>query len=323
MIRSVLLAALLLLLPGIARADTSDVELVWDGDAGCPSHEAVRASIAALLGPGQQVHVAVRAARKPDGTWTGTVGTSGRTIVGRSCAEVADALAVVVAIAAMPAASAPADAPALPSEARPGPSSEPALPPAADVVAPLPVDADRRIAPSRPDTTRGDLVVAGEAVVIAGALGKAAPAAGVLLAWRRGALRLEVGATYVPPVTVERTDLLASGTFELALAAAGACWMPSLGRWSAGVCTHVDGGRISARGSGVGVAPLREARPWVAARAGAVAAWRIAAPLALRAEVAAVVPVTRDDFVIANVGTVEATPAVALRTGLGVEMHFR
>ena len=97
----------------------------WDGPPACPSPAVVRAQIDALLdatpgssrGEGMQVHA--RAHRDSDGTWTATTqlstpaGELTRTIPGGlDCAEVAHAVAVIVAITIDPAARTAAPGPA-------------------------------------------------------------------------------------------------------------------------------------------------------------------------------------------------------------------
>ena len=110
------------------RAAAEDLQLTWRGPAGCPSGERVRA--AALKSAGKAAIEPLEAdARVEHGErWKVTIRTSRsgtaveeRTIEGASCAAVADATAVILAIAMIPPGK---DAAAPAVAAKSGPDGE-------------------------------------------------------------------------------------------------------------------------------------------------------------------------------------------------------
>jgi hypothetical protein len=89
------------------------------------------------------------------------------------------------------------------------------------------------------------------------------------------------------------------------------------------VCTGVEAGQL--RGQGTRVAVPRSARAlWMAVRLEVEASWRPAGgPLMLKAGVGAAAPLTRDEFVLADIGSVHRPGSVVgrLRLGLSFDLH--
>ena len=117
-----------------AEPAASRLRLEWHAPAGCPDREQAYAAIAAALGkplPARETPAVVRVqiAQREDGRWNadiwmyGAEGSGERSFIGASCTDVAEAAALIVAMALDPTAAA-ARGESGAADARAGPSTD-------------------------------------------------------------------------------------------------------------------------------------------------------------------------------------------------------
>ncbi len=300
---------------GEARAQTpapGRLQLEWQAPSECPTAAEVRASVARLLGgevklpPGETVEVT--AAVTAGQTWRVDIATgaeaqrSRRSLESASCAELADATALLVALlidAHAVAVSAPASPP--PAAARPAAT----------------------VAPQASATALRAGVLG---TVGLGILPGLDAGVGVSVAIVRGAWRFDLRGSY--GLRRDQNVSVASppgayGVFNYSGGVAGACRLFPRDRIELGACVDVEGGVLSARGykfseelSGraiwLGLGPAA----YVAIRAG-----RFSVPV----RAALVVPITRPEFVFnygADTGSVFRAAPLSGRLTVGLELQF-
>ncbi len=239
----------------------------------------------------------------------GTAGTptvrGNREIDGTTCAELAEAASVAIAVSvrSMEAAN---SAPAPPAAASP---VSPSPPPAIPAVIATPSSARPSWRPSITvalATDTGALPGTGPGVDLEGDL-------------QRGALRLALLATWFAAQDANGAGG-SGGTFQLALGGALACYAPRFGRWTPLACGGAELGRLA--GTGLVTRPETAAVFWRAARAeaGATAALGPNTAILLRAGVA--VPLARPTFVVDSSDLVYRPSPVAVRVTAGFELGF-
>lgn len=269
------------------------VDLEWDAPAGCPDLASMRARIEAeRVDTDAAVEpVRLRARAIPPASdaepWRLELelGDGGpRTIEGESCAAVADAAAVMVAISLD--AGADLEAPAVP----PAPSEEPSAPIERDPASPVDtppeprepstppprIEGDRRPPTSRASRGRSLEIVIGGVGAVHG-LGLPAPGGGVggRLGVRWGPLA--IAATGMHFIRRERAVIEdVSAAFRLTVAAIEGCGVLARGSAPARIelvgCGVAEAGRVWGRG--IGASPSRTRRhPWVALGGGAGVVW--------------------------------------------------
>ncbi|WP_437957710.1 hypothetical protein WME76_41445 [Sorangium sp. So ce119] len=321
----------------------------WTAPADCPAAAAVEAEITRLLGDqSSPSNGTVRAAGTITPVGTGFVlyielsregWTSARTVRGATCRALADAGALIVAMAidpevatrsgteatgdrssagARPAPPAPEPPPAAARTAEPTPRSDPPepVPPTTEQEPPTEGAAERG------PVFRVGLGVMGDLGTMQGVSSAIEAWAGVLV----GPARLEAGASFWPGNTAESAARPQSGgTIDLVAGSLTACaLLPPLARaarphFEVGVpCAGLELGRMHAEGYGVSD-PDEGFALWAALRGGAAAAWVIAPWMRLRLRLEAVVPLKRPRFVLEGVGDVHE-PSVAARAALGLEL---
>ena len=334
----------------------------WEAPDECPTATEVTRRVEQLLGSpealaGSPVRMRAAVTSSGDGTFVLSLrGERGaRELRGESCEVVADAAALIVAMAVDPDAVAETQldgesAPAVPVERTDAPT-----PIAASLAAPSPnllsvsvaapatAPAAMRagnVASARTasDVARAAVVEAGddgasEPLVFGIALGAtgdlgALPGAslGPALAGsvETGALRVELRAAILPSREARAGNhATARGDLSLVAAGARACAVALRGGVELGPCAGIEAGAMHATGRGVS-APSSATALWAAADAGGFVAVPLAGPFLLRADVAAVVAVNRPAFVIDGVpGVVHRPSAVGGRLGLSAEARFR
>lgn len=305
----------------VARAHASPVVLDWATPDGCPPSAEVAAAIHRLADPGAAGSASVRAAREGAG-WRATVTTTSagasaqRELHAPTCRELANAVAVVIAVDVAPVATAPvaetespAPAEAPPAAAAPlsAPPPQHTDPPARDAALPMPRSRVSRWA-------FGGRAVGTSHPGFGTTMGAAAHAA-----FTPGAWRLELEGAYYPPGELQRSP---SSTVrqELLTVASSGCFTPRFGRLSAGGCAGIEAGRSR---SGFGAyAPVEDTRGWAAVRAGALVTWEVTPLLALRADLGAAMAMT-DDRIFVDGERLHPEGALLGRVGLGLELHFR
>jgi hypothetical protein len=304
------------------------VELAWEAPRGCPDAARIRGEIARLLAstePGphrKRVRASAQPHRTADGSWRAQLvirddsgETARRTLGDRSCTVIADATALIVAIAvdptiqmtAAPAAAAPA--PASPVSTRPEPAPAPDLSVGRSAPAPAPAARTRYAA---------GVFGMGRQGVLPGGDG----AAGLSVAGIAGGWRLELAAGYVFPSDVYLASSSDAGArlwqWWLGLAP---CRIVERRRFEFPLCAGVEGGALHGRGIGGTVAPTDGRQPWLALTAGAGALWLVGDNVGVRVAAAAAVAVLRPAFDLGS-EAVHRTGVLSGRLTLGAEWRF-
>lgn len=340
----------------VAPADPG-LQLGWEAPPGCPSEQEVRARVVRLVG-----EEAARAARlrargrvRADGQgWrlelelSGETGGGQRSLTAARCEELAEAGALVVAIAVDPRAALAGEGvvPAPPGEVNegagpsgqaneeagpPGQVAEGAGPPgqvegaAADAPAgELPPDdepAPRVAGPARQDRVHVGLRVAG-GVMFARILPRTGAAVNVTLSVGGRRWRAEIGGLYAPPVA--GGDARLGGRFQLGAVEIRGCPVLRRGRFEAPLCLGLQVGAIRGRGTGSALMEKMTAHAlWAAATLGAAVAWRPRERIALWLQADAVVALTRPQFVTALGVPVHASARVGGQALAGLEVRLR
>jgi len=216
-----------------------------------------------------------------------------RTLHGPSCAAVADATALVLTLMVDPFAVVEAPAPV--------------------VVIPQPES------PSESPWAFGLLVAAlGDYGTLVGA----APGFSVRGTLDENHRRYEVGLDVLPKNIAPAPGRSgAGGKLALYSATAAACLYLVDVPLNLGPCVGIDVGWIVAQGYGI-TTPGRGNAPLLAGRGGIVAAWTPIEHLSVILRADTVIPVDRPRFLLANVGQVYQTGAVAGRALLGAQWQF-
>ncbi len=252
----------------------ADYTLVWSAPASCPSAEEIQARVAALrtTEPGGDGIVDIRAEVVQDGElhrlaltteYRGHSDT--RELAARECAELGEAVALVVSFALAP------EPPAPPSRTPPEPEPERA-PTSAPTPLPEPApnvpEVERDPPPRRAVRPRAVVRIGGvfEGGIVAGVTG--GPFVGAGLAWPRW--RLELHGAYLGP----RRDVRAGvgARYEAGIVGARGCRRFFAGPIELPLCIGAEAGAVRATAIGAG---RRVAHgPWVGPLVGAALAWR-------------------------------------------------
>jgi len=328
--------AALLLAPGSVPAPTMPV-VRWEAPAGCPDEAAVRAQIAALLarapaGTGQASEVALRVEALPGGRWrlvatiTSPEGQGRRSLEGDRCEALAEAAALLTAIAAAPGLQEGPPAPvATPQATNPAPEVdagelEPELPgpePAPEPVAEPVVAAQKR--PPRPLRATLGLGVGVGVGALPGASALLRAAAGVR--GRHWAVML-TQSFWLPRDLPAAEDERVGGRMWLAATGVRACGIVGKGRVEAPLCAGIEAGALRGRGIGELMQSRAVTSGWAAASVGPGLHVRVAPRVALTLGAELLVMLTRVRFEVTGRGMVCcAAPAGATATA-GVEVRL-
>jgi hypothetical protein len=305
--------------PRTSRAQEG-VAFTWSAPAACPTRDEVLDRALRLRPTLARGGVALRATATVTpaarGRWrvrvrTEAGGAAGeRSLEGRTCALLADATAVVLALAydALPSAPPAADHPALPESVEQVDDPESALP--RPVVIPPPPAAPRRWYDLGLGVAVDPLSFASPAVSI-----------GVHGALDRGALRVELALAQTLPTTLAGARAGTGAELLAATLTARACVMRvrpvALGLCGVGTVGVMWGAAFGLQRNDTA------AWPWAAAGGGA--ALRVGprgGRFAAIAHLEAVAHLTRPRFVVEGVGVTGEVPAVALVAALGVEARW-
>lgn len=285
-----------LLLGSVLASDPFTLE--WTAPAGCPSEDDARGRIAAALGEVDAPTLRAQASitQTEDGMFALalTLGRDGeppgtRTLEGASCAEVADAAVLVIAIAIDPNAAAALlepeptvpEPPPVPPEPDPEPKPEPdpepdptpppePTPPREPATHSTP---GRAAPPSDPSLDLGvDTLVQGGAAL--GVLPSASGMVGVHVALHGSRWRAEVGGTYETPTnTTAPGNSDVGGRFQLWSVDVRGC--PVLGRAAVAVplCLGFRAGQMHGAGRG-SLERADAASPWLGVSFAPTLLWR-------------------------------------------------
>jgi hypothetical protein len=236
-----------------------------------------------------------------------------RELRGRTCAELRDAAAVVLAVTVDPLVP-------LAEEPEPEPEPEPELvTPEPELVTPEPEPAPE-LAPPRTDRIDVLLRFAGGIQYRALPTIAGGPSLALGLRWR--ALRAElVGSWWLTRAAHFEQPPEVGATISLGWVATRVCGVPSTQRVSFPLCAGVELGGMRAAAFGIPAAATRTL-PWIAAEFGGAVSLALPGPLALWIGVDGVIPLVRPGFTIAGLGELHRVPAFAVQTLLGLEIRF-
>jgi len=317
------------------EAPGAGLRLSWTAPEECPQRDDVRARVDALLGrPSSDVRALD--ARALVTRTTGGYALSLETIQGAhrgqremndtSCVELSRAAAAVIALAIdptltlsdvsdpAPAAEFPPSEP--PTRAPPGvtltpsPPSPPAAPSAP--AAPPP----RRAGPA----VEAWLGLSGAAEL--GTLPGLAPGFGLALSARYDFLSLELLALRLPTQHADAPDAPGVGAGVDYLGVETRLCASQRGpRWSPGVCAGIGAGRLRAVSRGAST-PGSGSVTWVTPRLGALLRYAAGPRFSLHAGAQALLPLTRVEFTLENLGRVYEPSPVGLMLDGGVAVRF-
>jgi hypothetical protein len=310
---------------GQARPVHADEEAAlafsWQAPAGCPSRDEVSAEIARLLGgnirvpQGGEIKARAQVAHGP--TWSLTMETElagrpgRRSLDAASCQDLANAAALIVALMIDPNAVAAHAPPPRPVAA---PPSAVATPPATEP-GPAPKAEPRAVA----------FLVGIHAVGSYGTLPSidAGLGGGIGLAGRRW--RAELRGTYGlrrDQKAWAAAPAGAYGEFNFWAVAFAGCFNFGRQDLAFGPCADAEVGVTSAKGLGVSQS-LPANTLWSALGAGGYATIPLGSHLNLPLHLDVLAPLRRTEYVVKNVpGRVFQAPAVGVRLGAGIELHF-
>ena len=344
---------------GVGRRASGDepveaIRLDVVSSPGCPDapafealvHARTRRALFVRSGVGlRSIEVRMHAGPRPSGSLVlrrGDIVEGTRSVEAETCADVAEALALVATLAIDPTASSPSAIPAPPAggSATPPPSSLPlpAAPPAASSApllpapappllpsasAPLPVT-PRRFAPSGPLPHRlwlgADLATA--VGVSRDALFVVAPSVGWRGATSSSFFVPSVRVGFLRAITGAVTAVDGAASFTWTVGRADGCilsWPPGPARFVG--CARFEAGALQGAGTTV-ASPRSGNRAWVAAGPLLRGEWVLLSPLFVTADLAAMVHVTEDRFYFYPDTTVYQVPVFGLEAGVGLGVHF-
>jgi hypothetical protein len=307
-----------LALPANASEQTA-FTLSWQALTDCPTPDDVRAEVVRLLGgqvrlpAGRDFKASAQVAHAQ--TWSVSIqtelaGRSGRrSIEAASCQDLADATAMILALAIDPTIAA-----TLPVRSNPS-----VLPPPRP--SPPPVAGDSHPAPPPPVDFLFGLQATGSQgplpsvdVGVGGSVGLASRRFRVELRVAYGLRRDQIAKAATPPDAYGRFNFLA-GTLV-------GCFNVGHEALAFGPCADVEVGVVSAQGFGVSESFLVH-RAWLAFGAGGYAAISFARHWSAPLHLDFLAPIQRPEFVFNNVpNRVFQARAVGIRASLGIEMRF-
>jgi len=308
---------------GVARAD-DELQLSWVAPAACPKGADVRAAALRGAAGGQREAGALEAearVEKVEDRWRVTlrtrragVSSPERKLEAASCDALAEATGVILAMALLPPGASP------PGESETAPEGPKAAPPPASPTSPR----DAREAggqPAREEAYLHRVAIGASAVGDGVALPSLAVGGGVSLAATFDRLRLEGGAAYFSGQSRTTGTSAAGASFDAASASGRACWAILRGAAELSPCAGAD--VTFSSGTGFGAAEnYTPSATWVSVAGGGLLRVPLTSFLALRAELAALVPLTRPRFVVDGDGTVYGPPAMGARGTIGAEILF-
>ena len=336
--RAISAAVALVALLAARRAAAEDLRLTWKAPAGCPSVERVREAALKSAGRGGLEPLEADARVEQGERWKVTIrssrnGTAAeeRTVEGASCAAVADATAVILAIAMIPPGK---DAAASKAKVAPDGAEAPVEPASAEAAAAAPAAANVPSTSTSTSTSEAERAGTGgrnERHGFAGSVGGATdgttmPAAALGaragLAWTPGRARVEVVGSFFSAQSKTTATSAAGARFNLLVAGARGCWALVQGPVELSPCVGLDLQTMSAKGFGATQNNYEANGAWMSAAAGGLFRLPLASWFALRADVDAIVPFSRPTFVVEGDGAVHRPSAIGARAGIGAELLF-
>jgi hypothetical protein len=337
------------------------ITLHWTAPVGCPDELSVRDDVQRLLSGSQASGTARADVTHTGDSWRVVVSMNGgeRRLEAASCRALADATALIVAMAVDPArvvanrasqSASVTDAGSVDSGAAMvavAPSGTPDAPDAPDAAAatstatppnstptPIPTRAATETPPPPaavlPSPPRRETRFAASAALASdvGSLPTAALGASAAFAWTPAPFRIELsGAYFFPSSTPTTTFTLgpssAYARFTLLAAALRACWSFHAASFEGGPC--LEGEVTSLRGTGIGQGqgfdPTSGSSGWFAPGGELFGAWRFVRNVGVIARADALIPTIRPKFQVEG-ATLRQPGIVTARLSLGVELRF-
>jgi hypothetical protein len=293
--------------PALGQTAGSAVELDWDAPAECPNGPSVTAEVERILAgsPGRSSRLRVQGtvSRTPQDKWhvelslRGTELEAKRGLEGPNCAAVAEAAALVIALAINPEVERPTPPPK-PETTQESRATPPQMPTFAGPAISIGATGDSGTVP---DGTVG----------LEGNFG-----------WTLGNVHTELSGTYF----LERRGTLAErddvgATFRLGDMSLRGCYQFARDRLAFGPC--VDVGLQWTRAQGFGPIASRTVSGVTPAIGGAMGAeWLISRYFVPYARLGGVVPLARPEFAVQGMGYVHRAAVVAFRGTVGFEVHL-
>ena len=337
--RAISFALALVVMLAARRAAAEDLRLTWKAPAGCPSGERVREAALKSAGKAGLEPLEADARVEQGERWKVTIrstrnGTAAeeRTVEGASCAAVADATAVILAIAMIPPgkdAAAAGKAKGAQEEAEAGATvaarveaiaATPASAPSTSASTSASTSTSTRERPAAPARTEkhgfaGNLGAATDGTTMpAAALGGR-----VGLAWTPGRARVEIVGAFFSAQSKTTATSAAGARFNLLVAGVRGCFALLQGAVELSPCVGVDLQTMSAKGFGA-TQNYDANGAWMSAAGGGLVRVPLASWFALRADVDAIAPFSRPTFVVEGDGAVHRPSAIGARAGIGAEL---
>lgn len=294
----------------VARSARADVH--WNAPAGCPSEDSVRERTRTFLAPNArepEATVVVRTEGRRFVTEVRIPSHSGETgvrqIDGDTCADLADAVALVLAM------SAREDQTAKPVEEKPTEKKRPDD--AIDEPGEVPTEST-----GSSHRWEGHAAIGPE--VTYGSLPNVGPGAVFVIGAAYGPWRAEVDGHISFPQRTFATETV-GGAFSDLAAGLRACFVPEVGSWSFGGCAGMSLHGLSAEGRG-NVETMAGTSTYAAPQLLGLAVWRFSQKFGLRAHFTLEHPLARQTFVVRNVGSIFRVSPITLGIFVGPEVSF-
>jgi hypothetical protein len=330
----------------LAVLDAPGLQIDWQAPATCPQIEELRARVGSLVGEAaDRTDLGVTGRVSRDGEkWTLVLrlvrqgGQDTRTLTDGECQGLAEAAAVVIAVAIdpraalsgagnepvpedsiVPAASEPVpEASVVPEVVVPAPRIEPAPEVVVEPVATVPRRVDDRVALS---------VKIGGGVGFARLLPGVHGAVDLGLGLGRRWWRVEASGLFVPPVRTDSGVAGIGGVFRVGAGELRGCGVPTAlgGLLGFPLCVGLQLGAMHGEGAGDGLAETQAARSlWAAVRVGPALRWRPrGGRVALWLGVDMLAGLTRPKFVTAGGVVVHEAERVGGLASVGIEVRMR
>jgi len=310
-----------------------NLALEWRAPEGCPDGAAISDRVRSLLASSDTSTDPVQARGivippVAGGAWQLTLETVQgartwqRSLSAGSCDELADAGALIIALVIDPNLRPEA---ATTAEAPP-PADVPALAPTATLPAAQAAAPTHDLMSERPPTraeSETTVHITASALVDSGTLPRAALGGELTGGLGFGPVEVQALGTVLPEAReVVAQEPARGGDISLLAGGLRGCYVIEGPELAGLACGGLEAGRI--QGSGVGTMTTdTQSVFWLAGRLGVVGRYRLGGPTAAQLGLEALIPVTRPEFVLENVGSVHRPAVATARASLGLELHFQ
>jgi hypothetical protein len=308
-----------------STANAAPVRLKWQAPRECPTTERVlEAALRNAPATSGDPLDAVARVERTDTNWRvilhlsrGNGPVAERRFEASSCEAIADATALIVATALLPAGRSPETAPA-PTEHADASDAPKAAPPVAvptPAVTAKPIEAK---ATPTPHSNAHTLAVFAAGVIDAATLPSPALGAQIGIGAKLGArMRIEVEWMYYTSQSKTSATSNAGASFALWNVGARVCGAVVQAPVEISPCVGADAHNVQASGFG-GKTNEDTSAIWTSGVGGVLVRWPVASWLALRAHVEASLAATRPRFIVEGDGPLHRPSALGARSGIGV-----